>query len=203
MSHYFMNDENLISEIRELKYSNASFSFTFLSDNGVFSKKNIDYGSKLLLETYLKDDNKTKKVLDVGCGYGFLGICISVINNSYVDMIDVNKRAVHLTKRNIKKYENFNGKAFLSDAYSEVNDKYDIVITNPPIRVGKNKLLEILLGAFDYLNDDGMLYFVIRKDQGALSIKKILEETLIVETINKDKGYIIYRVKKQKNCKKD
>lgn len=193
-----MNDEKLVSEVRELKYKYASFSFTFLSDNGVFSKKSIDYGSRLLLETYLKDDNKNKKVLDVGCGYGFIGISISIINQSYVDMIDVNKRAVHLTKRNIKKYKDFNGSAFLSDAYSDVKDKYDVIITNPPIRVGKVKLLEILNGAFDFLNEDGYLYFVIRKDQGALSIKKILEETRIVETINKDKGYFIYRVKNVK-----
>lgn len=193
-----MNDEKLVSEVRELKYKYASFSFTFLSDNGVFSKKSIDYGSRLLLETYLKDDNKNKKVLDVGCGYGFIGISISIINQSYVDMIDVNKRAVHLTKRNIKKYKDFNGSAFLSDAYSDVKDKYDVIITNPPIRVGKVKLLEILNGAFDFLNEEGYLYFVIRKDQGALSIKKILEETRIVETINKDKGYFIYRVKNVK-----
>ena len=193
-----MNDEKLVSEVRELKYKYASFSFTFLSDNGVFSKKPIDYGSRLLLETYLKDDNKNKKVLDVGCGYGFIGISISIINQSYVDMIDVNKRAVHLTKRNIKKYKDFNGSAFLSDAYSDVKDKYDVIITNPPIRVGKVKLLEILNGAFDFLNEEGYLYFVIRKDQGALSIKKILEETRIVETINKDKGYFIYRVKNVK-----
>ena len=193
-----MNDEKLVSEVRELKYKYASFSFTFLSDNGVFSKKSIDYGSRLLLETYLKDDNKNKKVLDVGCGYGFIGISISIINQSYVDMIDVNKRAVHLTKRNIKKYKDFNGSAFLSDAYSDVKDKYDVIITNPPIRVGKVKLLEILNGAFDFLNEEGYLYFVICKDQGALSIKKILEETRIVETINKDKGYFIYRVKNVK-----
>ena len=193
-----MNDEKLVSEVRELEYKYASFSFTFLSDNGVFSKKSIDYGSRLLLETYLKDDNKNKKVLDVGCGYGFIGISISIINQSYVDMIDVNKRAVHLTKRNIKKYKDFNGSAFLSDAYSDVKDKYDVIITNPPIRVGKVKLLEILNGAFDFLNEEGYLYFVIRKDQGALSIKKILEETRIVETINKDKGYFIYRVKNVK-----
>lgn len=198
MSHYFMNDEKLVSEVRELNYKYASFSFTFLSDNGVFSKKGIDYGSKLLLETYLKDDNKNKRVLDVGCGYGFLGISISLINNSYVDMIDVNKRAIHLTKRNIKKYKDFNGSAFLSDAYSEVKDKYDVIITNPPIRVGKTKLLEILTGAFDHLEDDGYLYFVIRKDQGALSIKKILSETRIVEIINKDKGYFIYKIKNVK-----
>ena len=195
MSHYFENDVNLKSNIRELSYKHDSSFFTFLSDNGVFSKKNIDYGSYLLLETYLKENITNVKVLDVGCGYGFLGIVISVLTNSYVDMVDVNKRAVHLTKRNIKKYDKFNGSAFVSDAYTEVKNKYNVIITNPPIRVGKEKLLEILEGAFDHLEKDGTLYFVIRKDQGALSIKKTLEQKRNVEIINKDKGYFIIKVK--------
>lgn len=195
MSHYFENDKNLKSEIRELSYKYNSSFFLFYSDNGVFSKKEIDYGSKLLLETYLSIDNSSKSVLDVGCGYGFLGIMIGLINKANVDMIDVNKRAVHLTNRNIKRYKEFNGSAFISDAYENVNKLYDVVITNPPIRVGKDKLIEILLGAFDYLNEEGTLYFVIRKDQGALSIKKIIEETKNIKLINKDKGYFIYSVK--------
>lgn len=199
MSHYFENDMNLKSEIKELSYKYNSSFFMFYSDNGVFSKKSIDYGSRLLLETYLSENINNKRVLDVGCGYGFIGIVIGVLTSSYVDMIDVNKRAVHLTKRNIKRYKEFNGSVFESDAYQNVNDKYDIVITNPPIRVGKTKLLEILEGAFDHMNEDGILYFVIRKDQGALSIKKILEENKLVEIINKDKGFFIFRVKNLKN----
>ena len=195
MSHYFENDVNLKSNIRELSYKHDSSFFTFLSDNGVFSKKNIDYGSYLLLETYLSENIRNARVLDVGCGYGFLGIVISVLTDSYVDMVDVNKRAVHLTKRNIKKYDKFNGSAFVSDAYTEVKNKYNVIITNPPIRVGKEKLLEILEGAFDHLEKDGTLYFVIRKDQGALSIKKTLEQKRNVEIINKDKGYFIIKVK--------
>ncbi len=194
MSHYFENDKNLKSEIRELIYKYNSSSFCFFSDNGVFSKKAIDFGSKLLLESYLKDDTSSKRVLDVGCGYGLIGIVISLVNNSNVDMIDINKRAVHLTNRNIKRYKDINARAFVSDAYSDVTDKYDVVITNPPIRVGKDKLLEILNDAFNHLNKSGALYFVIRKDQGALSIKKILEETKNIDVINKDKGYFIYKV---------
>lgn len=200
MSHYFTNDNNLISETKELIYKYDSFSFTFLSDNGVFSKKYLDYGSKLLLETYLKEEHEPLKVLDVGCGYGFIGTVISVINSSYVEMIDVNKRALHLAKRNTKKLKGFNGLIYESDAYQNVNNKFDIIITNPPIRTGKEKVLEILLGAFDHLNVNGKLYFVIRKDQGALSIKKVLEENKCeIETINKEKGYFIYRAKKEIN----
>lgn len=198
MSHYFENDQNLKSELREISYKYNSSFFTFNSDNGVFSKNRIDYGSKLLLETYLNEANVNVRVLDVGCGYGFIGIVVGIITDSYVDMIDVNKRAVHLTNMNIKKYKNFKGQAFLSDAYQNVNNLYDVIITNPPIRVGKQKVLEILEGAIDHLNDNGMLYFVIRKDQGALSIKKILESANIVETIKRDKGYFIFRVKKSK-----
>ncbi len=200
MSHYFENDLNLKSEIRQISYEYDSSFFTFNSDNGVFSKNRVDYGSRLLLETYLSEGLTEKKVLDVGCGYGFIGIVVSIITNSYVDMIDVNKRAVHLAKMNIKCNKEFKGSAFISDAYLNVSDKYDVVITNPPIRVGKTKLLEILNGAFDHLNKDGLLYFVIRKDQGALSIKKVLEDTKKVEIINKSKGYFILKVK---NCKTD
>ena len=195
MSHYFENDKNLKSEIRELSYKYNSSFFMFYSDNGVFSKKGIDYGSKLLLETYLKEAKEGMKVLDVGCGYGFIGIVISQITNSYVDMVDVNKRAIHLTNRNIKRYKEFNGNAFISDAYENIKNKYNVIITNPPIRVGKTKLLEILTCAFEHLEKDGTLYFVIRKDQGALSIKKTLEEKHSVEIINKDKGYFIFKVK--------
>ena len=102
---------------------------------------------------------------------------------------------LHLTNRNIKRYPKFNGSAFISDAYQNIKNKYNVIITNPPIRVGKTKLLEILEGAFDHLEDNGILYFVIRKDQGALSIKKILEEQRQEEIINKDKGYFIFKVK--------
>lgn len=198
MSHYFENDKNLKSEIRELSYKYNSSFFIFYSDNGVFSKNNIDYGSRLLIETYLKEnDINEKRVLDVGCGYGFLGIMVSRVTDSYVEMIDINKRAVHLTNMNIKRYKDFKGKTYVSNVYENVEGKYDIIITNPPIRIGKEKLLEILIGAFDHLEDNGLLYYVIRKDQGALSIKKILEENGInVEIINRDKGYFIYRAKK-------
>lgn len=198
MSHYFENDKNLKSEIRELSYKYNSSFFIFYSDNGVFSKNNIDYGSRLLIETYLKEnDINEKRVLDVGCGYGFLGIMVSRVTDSYVEMIDINKRAVHLTNMNIKRYKDFKGKTYVSNVYENVEGKYDIIITNPPIRIGKEKLLEILIGAFNHLEDNGLLYYVIRKDQGALSIKKILEENSInVEIINRDKGYFIYRAKK-------
>ena len=196
MGHYFENDKNLKSEIRELSYKYDSSFFAFYSDNGVFSKDAIDYGSKLLLESYLKNSKNNIRVLDVGCGYGFLGIVIGVITKSYVDMIDVNKRAVHLCEKNIKRYKDFKGSAFLSDAYQNINNKYNVIITNPPIRVGKNKVLEILECAFDHLEEDGELYFVIRKDQGALSIKKRLESTQKIEIINRDKGYFVFKSKK-------
>ena len=193
MSHYFENDKNLKSEIKELSYKYDSSFFAFYSDNGVFSKDYIDYGSRLLLESYMKNARNDIRILDVGCGYGYLGIVIGVLTNSYVDMIDVNKRAVHLTEKNIKRYKDFKGKAFISDAYENIKEKYNVIITNPPIRVGKDKVLEILENAFDHMEDDGELYFVIRRDQGALSIKKRLESTQKVEIINKDKGYFVFK----------
>ena len=192
MEHYFTNNENLKSEFRSINYMFETTPFVFLSDNGVFSKDKVDYGSKVLLETYLSYEKEKLNVLDVGCGYGFIGIVISKITKSHVDMIDVNKRAIHLTQKNIESNK-VDCKTFLSDAYENITDKYDIIITNPPIRTGKDKVLEILENAKEYLNKNGKLYYVIRKDQGAKSITEKLKENYEVELLKKDKGFYVYK----------
>lgn len=196
MEHYFTNNQNLKSEIRKIPFSYNGYEFTFLSDNGVFAKNKIDYASKLLVDNFLKfhQDAKEKKVLDVGCGYGFIGVVIGKITNNFVDMIDVNKRAIHLADENIN-LNKVNGKVFLSDTYENVDDKYDYIITNPPIRAGKKVVLKILKNAKDYLNKDGELWFVINKDHGAKSIKKEIDECLNIECIDKSKGFYVFQAK--------
>lgn len=198
MEHYFTNNDNLKSEIRKINYSFSSFSFTFYSDLGVFSKNKIDYGSKLLLESYLSYNRDNKCVLDLGCGYGFIGIVISKVTGSMVTLTDVNKRAVHLAERNIDEI-GVNATIFVSDAYEKIENKYDTIITNPPIRVGKEKVFEILINAKDHLNKDGELWFVMRKDQGAKSISKILEKYYNLEIIEKSKGFYVFKCKIRQN----
>lgn len=196
MAHYFTNENDLKSEIRTIRYTNGNFSLVFNSDNGVFSKNHLDFGSKLLIETMIKevDKNKTKTILDVGCGYGFIGISLSKILNAKVTMVDINKRAIHLADMNIKENK-VNAKAFLSNIYENVKEKFDVIVSNPPIRAGKNIVLEILEKAHEFLNINGELWFVIRKDQGAKSIAKELEKIYKVEIMEKAKGFYIFKAK--------
>lgn len=193
MEHYFTNNENLKSEIRQITYTYKSTPFLFYSDLGVFSKDKIDYGSKVLLESFLETE-KNGTILDVGCGYGFLGIVISKITGSECTLVDINKRAVHLCDRNIKE-NTVNAKALISDTYEKINSKYNYIITNPPIRAGKEKVLEILNEAKNYLKENGELWYVIRKDQGVKSINKILEETYTLKIITKSKGFYVMMAK--------
>lgn len=196
LEHYFTNNPNLKSELRKLIYNYKDVHFEFFSDNGVFSKNKVDFASKLLVETFLDTtrDDRDFKMLDVGCGYGFLGIVISKILNVDIELVDVNKRALHLSERNIKLNE-VKGRAYESNAYECVKNKYDYIITNPPIRAGKETVLNILKGAKNHLLDNGELWFVISKDQGAKSIKKKLEVLYNIEIMEKNKGFYVFRAK--------
>ncbi len=195
MEHYFTNNNDLKSELKTISYQVESYEFLFLSDNGVFSKNKIDTGSKLLIETFLKQETRTHlEILDVGCGYGFLGVVSSVILDSQVDMCDVNKRALHLANLNLEKNK-AKGSTILSNCYENIKKKYDIILTNPPIRAGKNIVLNILENAKKYLKEEGSLWFVIRKDQGAKSIAKILEKSAICTIVEKSKGFYIFQAK--------
>lgn len=189
MSHYFETDNNLKDDLRVIKTKVKETELTFNVNSGVFSKNNLDFGTRSLLESL---ENIEGEVLDFGCGYGPIGIYLSKKFNVYVDMVDINERAICLANENIK-LNKANAKAFYSNIYENITKKYDYIISNPPIRVGKEILYKILLDAKKHLKENGKLIFVINKDQGAKSTMKKLEETYKVTLLNKNKGFYIIK----------
>ncbi|MBQ9319060.1 MAG: class I SAM-dependent methyltransferase, partial [Bacilli bacterium] len=161
--------------------------FTFVTDNNVFSKRGVDFGTRTLLES-IKDING--EVLDFGCGYGPIGIYLKKKFHVNIDMIDINERAVNLAKKNAK-INDADVMVFESDIYNNVIKKYDYIVTNPPIRVGKQVLYKILIGAKEYLKENGHLLFVINKDQGAKSTMRDLQEYYNVKLVVKNKGFYV------------
>ena len=189
MSHYFENDKNLVSDIKPFNISVNGNSFTFNTDNGVFSKGELDYGTNLLIQNVLKK-SLTGDILDLGCGYGAIGIIISKITNTNVTMTDINKRALHLTKMNAKK-NGVSVNVTESDGYENIDGMFDYIISNPPIRVGKKKLYELILDSKKHLKENGKLIIVIRKEQGALSLIKDMNNDYKIEVLDKSKGFMI------------
>lgn len=186
MSHYFTNDY-VESKENKTKCIIKDTELTLITDNGVFSKKGLDFGTRSLLETI---DNIKGQVLDFGCGYGPIGIYLKKTYDVEVDAVDINERAMNLAKKNAE-LNKTNINIFESNIYENINKKYDYIVTNPPIRVGKKILYQILFEAKEHLNVNGELWLVIHKDQGAKSLVKALEEEYTVEIKNKNKGFYI------------
>lgn len=197
-NQYFENNEQLLSKQTEIIHYYLSHKIKLTTDLGVFSKSAVDEGTRILLKNIpTKYQNKT--ILDVGCGYGTIGLSIAVNNpTSYVTMIDVNHRAIDLSKKNALDNDIQNVEIFLSDKYENITKTYDVIVTNPPIRAGKDVVLEILCNAYAYLNEDGVLYFVMRKSHGLESAVKALEKKFkTVSIITKDSGYSVVKASKK------
>ena len=195
MSHYFVNDDKVASKPRKVVYSINGVDFSLDSDNGVFSKNELDKGSELLIESLLPID-LGKSLLDLGCGIGVIGLTLAYFHPGLnVCLTDVNTRALGLCSVNAKSLRLSQKVTVLqSDIYTKVEGKFDSIVSNPPIRAGKKVTYEIYKGALEHLNDGGSLYIVIRKQQGALSVKSYLEQLFgNVTVLAREKGYFILK----------
>lgn len=194
-SHYFVNDNTLASKPRLVHYEINGVKFDLESDVGVFSKNELDKGSELLIRTLLPL-NLGDTLLDIGCGIGPIGLTLAYFTPSLnVTCSDINTRALALCEKNAKKLALSPRVTCLqSDIYNKIEGLYDSIVSNPPIRAGKKVTYAIYTGAKSHLIDGGSLYIVVRKAQGALSVKAYLEEIFgNVEVLERSKGYYILK----------
>ncbi|MDT2048690.1 16S rRNA methyltransferase [Priestia aryabhattai] len=196
--HYFSNTPSASSNEETFSFELRGQTFRFTSDRGVFSKKEVDFGSRVLIDSF-EVNNVKGPILDVGCGYGPIGLTIAKLRpDEQVHMVDVNERALALSEKNAKANGINNVQIYQSSCYSNVKiNDFSTILTNPPIRAGKKIVHEILEGAYNHLVEQGELWVVIQKKQGAPSalakLESLFEE---VEVVEKKKGYYIIRAKK-------
>lgn len=202
MNHYFSEKPEIKSEKRIIKYTIQNKKFEFITDNGVFSKSKVDFGTDLMLNEFLKKNRNLKsegiKILDIGCGYGVVSVILkSFYPEASVTLSDVNERALELSEENLKKY-NINGYEIIkSNAFKKIEGKFDMILSNPPIRAGKDTIFKIYTEAYEHLNKDGEFYCVIQTKHGAKSTQKKLVEIFgNCDTVTIDGGYRIFLSKK-------
>lgn len=195
--HYYTNRPGAAHDEQQFSFVLRGFELLFYTDAGVFSRDRIDFGSVLLIENMQIAPHA--RVLDVGCGYGPIGLTAAKLAaQGRVTMIDVNERAVDLARRNAERNGVQNVDIRVSDVYSAVKgETFDVILTNPPIRAGKEIVHRIFTDGYELLADGGEMWVVIQKKQGAPSAMKKLQETYReVEEVDRSKGYFIIRAVK-------
>ncbi|KXB58442.1 class I SAM-dependent methyltransferase [Gemelliphila asaccharolytica] len=195
MQHYYTNNPISNKNEKIIYGIIKGEKYKFLTDNGVFSKKFIDFGTKTLLESF-HTERKKLEICDLGCGYGVVSVFLA---NNYEDfsftMIDINKRCLELSKKNIE-LNKIKSKIEIieNNVLDQISKKFDIILTNPPIRAGKNVVFKIMEQSYHSLNEGGELWVVIQKKQGMSSVKKLLEKIFnSVIIVKKNKGYYVLK----------
>lgn len=193
--YYSKTQEDLHSNPKFYDFNFKNHHFRFHTDDGVFSKDYIDYGSFVMLNNFVPN-NLDYPILDMGAGYGAIGITISKIYEKTVYMCEINERAFNLINKNMNENKVSNVIPLHSDLYNslDTNLKFASIITNPPIRAGKKVVFDIYDGAYERLVTNGELWVVIQKKQGAPSSKEHLETIFgNCEIVKRDRGYYILK----------
>lgn len=198
MSHYFINDNRVASLERTIEFDLLDKHFTLKTDNGVFSKAQIDQGTRILLEVLVPRDLGAE-ILDLGTGYGVIGLVLaSFQRKARFTLADINERAVHLCERNAQALGLTDRTICLqSDIYANIKGSFNSIVINPPIRAGKKVTYAMYDGAKQHLIEGGSLYIVIRKAQGAESVSKYLESVFgNISLLKRTRGYYVLKASK-------
>lgn len=177
VEHYFTSKPKSKPEFKLIRAYLRGRDFQFLTSSGVFSKSRIDLGTRVLVEHMVLPVKGY--VLDMGCGYGVIGIVAAALNpNLHVIMVDVNRRAVNLTKHNIRINRISNAEARYGNLYEPVKGiKFNCILSNPPISAGLATVKAIVADAPKYMCDGGTLQMVVRSNVGGKQIAQMFEET--------------------------
>ena len=196
MGHYFENNTPKNSKRYSVNYIVLNKSFSLLTSDGVFSKKALDEGSELLIKVLLQE-TLVGSFLDLGCGYGPVGITIaSFVPSLKMTLVDVNQAAVMDAKLNAETLGLHHLQIVNGNGFNELTAKFDVIAFNPPIRVGKKAIYTLYQDAVAFLNPTGSLYIVIRKDKGALSHYAYLKTLFKQVTLHtRAQGYHVYVAK--------
>ena len=197
MNHYFKSNVDLKHKETEIEYVYKFTKFSFITDIGVFSKGGVDYATNILLENL---PALSGKILDLGCGYGCIGVVLAKIYGENVEIVmsDVNGRALELAGRNAKK-NGANVKIIKSDGFEDIHENFDYIILNPPIHAGKSIIYKIYGEVYNHLNPNGKFFMVIQKKHGALSHREKLEEIFGKKNFSvlySKKGFFVFEFKR-------
>lgn len=199
MKHYFSDKPETPSDRSRIETRIHGIDLCFVTDAQVFSKKHIDFGTRLMLDTAIVDIGARGigrgRLLDLGCGYGTVGIAMKrVFPPMEIVMVDINERATGLARENAELNHSSHVSILESDGFSALNGMFDIIMTNPPVRAGKQTVFAFFEGAFEHLTEGGLFYTVLQKKQGAPSaFKKLTELFGACEVLQKDGGYWVMR----------
>lgn len=172
--------------------------FEFLTSSGVFSKRRVDLGTRLLIESMVLPGKGC--VLDVGCGYGAVGIAVATFNaHLNVIMVDMNERAVWLARQNIELNDVGNAEVRHGYLYEPVKDlSFNLVLSNPPVRAGMETVKAIIVEAPGYMADKALFKMVIKSKIGGKRLRTILEEAFgNSEILARKSGYRVFTSEKQ------
>ena len=195
MTHYFTDNRQLAHNRKEISFRFLGVSYTFITDSGVFAKDKVDTGSAILLKA-LVNEPLTGTLLDYGCGYGVLGIVLAKQFALEVTGVDVNERALSLTKENAEKNQVLI-ETILNSGSLLLNQRFSNIVMNPPIRAGKQIIYQMFAESYELLKENGTLYIVMRKQHGAESaIKELNKNYTNVEVIYREKGFLVIKSKK-------
>jgi 16S rRNA (guanine1207-N2)-methyltransferase len=198
--HYFSARPESKEKLGLIHTNLRGQSFTFLTSSSVFSKKRVDTGTRLLIETMTLPE--TGYVLDVGCGYGAVGIVAATLNpDLHIVMTDVNTRAVNLAKQNIEKNKAINAEARNGYLYEPVKEHmFNCVLSNPPVSAGMETVKAIITQAPMVMADKATLQMVIRSKTGGKILQSVFTETFgNSEVLARESGYRVLMAEKQRS----